>query len=385
MRWMIDCAGGERAFEKRERQTKIRFGDRWVHYPFENGLGDLPAQANFECLKGYVHAWQKRQAERSPAPNEFGAWVRWRFGDGIAEHFMDPYNKKVWKREMHELSSDWVAGRVPDAPIEDVLKSSVGIRTEGYTHQASFYYPRSGGFQAITDGIASTLLDRVRLNTFVREVRKKGDGFQVNGEDFDAVVNTLPLTDLPKIVVGMPAPVAKAMEGLEYNSIVCLLVALDRAEQPPLSWIYLPHDEQGPTNRVTYMSNYATANAPSGKSSFLCEVTFRGGSRAPGTELEGQVVTGLERAGLLKRGEVLFTDRTVSRHAYVVFDHAYGARREAALVWLDEQGIVPLGRFGRFEYDNSDQCVIKARATAERMLAQAQRGSPRPTASDRPR
>ncbi|MBI5435071.1 MAG: FAD-dependent oxidoreductase [Planctomycetes bacterium] len=374
MRWMIDCAGGDSAFEQRERQTKIRFGDRWVHYPFENGLGDLPPQANFDCLKGYVHAWHRRQAERSPAPTEFGAWVRWRFGDGIAHHFMDPYNQKVWKRELHELSSDWVAGRVPDAPIEDVLKSSVGIRTEGYTHQSLFYYPQKGGFQAITDGIGSTLLDRVRLKTPVREVKKRGDVFQVNGEDFDGVVSTLALTDLPKLIVGMPQPVAKAMETLEYNSIVCLLVALDEPEQPPLSWIYLPHDEQGPTNRVTYMSNYATANAPAGKSSFLCEVTFRGGSAAPGAELEGQVLVGLERAGLLRREQVLFTDRTVSRHAYVVFDHAYGSRREAALGWLVEQGIEPLGRFGRFEYDNSDQCVIKARATAARLLATARRG-----------
>jgi protoporphyrinogen oxidase len=103
-------------------------------------------------------------------------------------------------------------------------------------------------------------------------------------------------------------------------------------------------------------------------------VTFRGGTAAPGGELEGQVLRGLETAGLLKRGEVLFTDRTVSRHAYVVFDPRYGARREAALVWLESQGVVPLGRFGRFEYDNSDQCVIKARAAAGRLLARKHTG-----------
>ena len=38
MRWMMDCAGGEAEFVRRDRHTKIRFGDRWVHYPFENGL-----------------------------------------------------------------------------------------------------------------------------------------------------------------------------------------------------------------------------------------------------------------------------------------------------------------------------------------------------------
>jgi hypothetical protein len=34
-----------------------------------------------------------------------------------------------------------------------------------------------------------------------------------------------------------------------------------------------------------------------------------------------------------------------------------------------------LGRFGRFEYDNSDQCVIKARALAGQLLEQARVGA----------
>ena len=69
------------------------------------------------------------------------------------------------------------------------------------------------------------------------------------------------------------------------------------------------------------------------------------------------------------------TDRTSTRHAYVVFDHAYHDRRDAALGWMQAQGLIPLGRFGRFEYDNSDQCVIKARALAAELLERAALGS----------
>jgi len=374
MQWMMDCAGGEGAFVRRNRNTKIRFGDRWVHYPFENGLGDLPPQENFECLRGYVEAWHRRQVDKSEPPAEFGQWVHWRFGDGMARHFMDPYNEKVWKRPIDLLSSDWVAGRVPDAPIEDVLRASVGIRTEGYTHQAIFYYPRRGGFQAITDGIASTLTDRIRLSTPATDVLKQRAGWRVNGEDFDLVVSTLPLTDAPAVFRDVPRDVAEAMRTLEFNAITCVLIALDRPEHPDLSWIYLPHPSQGPANRVTYMSNYSPGNAPAGKTSLLCEVTSPGGAPYPGPGLEEQVLAGLQHAGLLQRNEVLFTDRTSTRHAYVVFDHGYHRRRDAALGWMQSQGLVPLGRFGRFEYDNSDQCVIKARALAGRILEQAQAG-----------
>ncbi len=371
MQWMKDCAGGDQAFLRRNRHTKIRFGDRWVHYPFENGLGDLPADANFDCLKGYIEAWHRRQVDKGAAPNSFGQWVRWRFGEGIARHFMDPYNEKVWKRPVDFLSSDWVAGRVPDAPIDDVLRSSVGIRTEGYTHQAIFYYPKQGGFQAITDGIASGLGDRIRLQTAVSDVVKQSDGWRVNGEEFDLVVSTLPLTDAPSIFKDVPADIAQAMRTLEYNGITCVLLALDREQHPDLSWIYLPHHEQGPTNRVTYMSNYSPGNAPEGKTSLLCEVTSPGGAPFPGAELEEEVLAGLVHAGLVRRDEVLFTDRVSTRHAYVVFDQNYHRRRDAALGWMRSQGLIALGRFGRFEYDNSDQCVIKARARAAALCERA--------------
>jgi protoporphyrinogen oxidase len=263
---------------------------------------------------------------------------------------------------------------VPDAPVDDVLKSAVGIRTEGYTHQSIFFYPKAGGFQAITDGLAARLAPRVRLSTRVEHVAKVAGGYRVNGEEFDAVVCTLPLDELPNVVEGLASGAADAMRALEYNAVTCVLVALDRADQPNLSWIYLPHAEQGPANRVTYMSNYSPGNAPPGQSSLMAEITSNGRGAPPGPEVADDTVDGLARAGLLQREDVLFTDITTSRHAYVVYDHGFARKRQAALDGLAALGIVPLGRFGRYEYDNSDQCVIKARALAGELLASWKRG-----------
>ncbi len=374
MDWMKAEAGGPEAFSTRSRNTKIRFEDRWVHYPFENGLGDLPAQANYDCLVGYIKAWHARQVSKSQAPADFGTWIQWRFGTGIAKHFMDPYNEKIWKRPLTQISSSWVADRVPDAPIEDVLRSSVGIRTEGYTHQSEFYYPAAGGFQAITDGMAARVNHRILFSTPVKVLRKTDSGWSVNGDEFDVVVSTLPLDVLPNLVPEVPEAVRTAMDTLEFNGLVSFLVALDRVESPDLSWIYLPHASQGPANRVTYMSGYASGNAPAGKSSLLVEVTCPGRQPYPGASLEEETLAGLAHAGLIQREEVIFTDRAQVPHAYVVFDAEYDRRRNAIFGWMKDSGLIPLGRFGRYEYDNSDLCVAKARKLGAQLLAQAQRG-----------
>ena len=366
--WIQTAGGGPEAFEERQRNTAIRFEDRWVRYPFENGIGDLPEQANYECLAGYVHAWHQRKLTGSEAPADFGAWIQWRFGEGIAKHFMDPYNEKIWKRPLQEITSEWVAGRVPDAPIEDVLRAAVGIRTEGYVHQSVFWYPKQGGFQAITDGMAADLQDRIRLSTPVDKITRQGEGWAVHGEEFDRVVLTTPLDLTPRLVEGVPQDVAKAMGELEYNGLVTYLVALDTPEQPDLSWCYLPHPNQGPANRVTWMSNYSEGGAPEGKSSLLVEITRPGREAQPDEDLEEKTLFGLENAGLIQRDQVLFTDRSDVDRAYVVYVHGHEKRRQKALGWLEDQGLFPLGRFGRFEYDNSDQCVEKARCLALRLL-----------------
>jgi hypothetical protein len=58
---------------------------------------------------------------------------------------MLPYNEKIWCVDLSTVSSEWCHGRVPEAPLDDVIKGALGFDSEGYTHQLAFYYPRRGG------------------------------------------------------------------------------------------------------------------------------------------------------------------------------------------------------------------------------------------------
>ena len=139
---------------------------------------------------------------------------------------------------------------------------------------------------------------------------------------------------------------------------------------PALSWVYLPYPEQGPANRITFLSNYSPANAPPGKTSILAEATVAG--TEPPADPDGivrEVEEGLERCGLLRRAEICQRSVAYCRYAYILYDRDFDRRNASILDGLDRMGLWSVGRFARYEYWNSDQVVMAARKLADRIVA----------------
>jgi protoporphyrinogen oxidase len=357
--WQIEQVGGPGAVVTKERHTRIRWHDRWVPYPFENGVGHLTKDATLDCMDGYLEAHVARRMGK-PCPDNFKDWIVWRMGEGFARHFMVPYNEKVWKCDLAAMSSAWVAGRVPEAPIKDILRSSIGIKTEGYTHQSIFYFPKEGGFEAMVRGAVDGGGFELRVDQAVENVQKAGDGYTVNGEGYDLVVNTVPLPEVEPAFRDIPPEIRFEIQQLKPISLINVMVGVELDEpMPDLSWVYLPFPEQGPTNRVTFFSNYSPNNAPEGHGSFMAEATYRGQFR-PDKEGVDNLLKGLEHAGVLKRGQVVLTDWADSKYAYIDQNLEFPERIQKVREWFDASGYITFGRFGRYEYHNSDQCVARA-------------------------
>lgn len=358
---------------EQDRNTRIRWHDRYVPYPFENGVGHLTPEAKFDCLKGYLEAVERRKGGE-PCPENFHDWILWKMGSGFAEHFMFPYNRKLWECDLRDMASAWVAGRVPDAPIDDILKAAVGWTTEGYVHQAKFWFPLEGGFQALTDGVARACPHEILTSTPCESLRRDGDGWLVNGERYDFVVNTMPLQELVKVFEDLPGDVRADIDALVPISLVNVLVAMKVDQQlDPLSWVYLPFEDQGPANRITFYSNYSPRNAPLGHASYMAEITYRG--RYDFDEAKkAELLQGLEHAGMLRRSDVVLTHHWNNRYAYIDQDHAFAARIARVRSWFDASGMLTLGRFGRYEYHNSDQCIERAFQAVEQIEACAASG-----------
>jgi protoporphyrinogen oxidase len=201
-------------------------------------------------------------------------------------------------------------------------------------------------------------------------------GWIVDGQPYDHVVSTVPLHALPDMLGGMERGAADAARGLQYRGVASYLYGIEADDVRPYCWVYLPHEWQGPANRITYLSNYSPTNAPDGKGSILAEVTYVPGAE-PDITAAGRdaLARALEGAGLMRAGHIAVTDAQLNRCAYILYDIGFEQRRARVLDALDAlQGFHALGRFGRYEYHNSDQCLSQAFDLVQRLLPVLARG-----------
>jgi protoporphyrinogen oxidase len=346
------------------RNNKILFKGRYVKYPFENGLGSLARQDNYECLIDYL-------GNEYPRPVNFKEWIYYIFGKSIAEKYLIPYNRKVWKTPLEEMSFDW-AKRIPKPPVEDILKSALGIETEGHLHQLYFHYPRKGGIAAF---IKALIKERASIipGFEVKKIRKEKRTWVVSDgkeeKKYDKLVLTIPLKEALRCFDKAPTPVLNAARALRHNSVRVVLVGVNNKSLFDKSAIYLA-DKNILAHRICYMGYFSKNMVPGGCSSLIAEITtYRRQPlyNASDSELIEKVIKDLSKAGIINRRDIVTTDVKNIEYAYVV--HDLNRQKNAKIIkdFFASLDIELLGRFAEFEYINMDEAIKKSMKMAKKL------------------
>lgn len=77
-----------------ERNATIFMRDRSIPYPLQRNFGHLPSEEVEVCLEGLRRLTDP--GDDAVKPENFEAWLRQSFGDGLYDVFMEPYNYIVW-------------------------------------------------------------------------------------------------------------------------------------------------------------------------------------------------------------------------------------------------------------------------------------------------
>jgi protoporphyrinogen oxidase len=342
------------------RANKILYEGLHVKYPFENGIDVLPKEQIVDILHSFVENPHKEK------PTNFREWMYHVFGDGLTDRYLLPYNTKIWKTPAEEMSLEWV-DRVPRPPLRDLIKTAVGIQTEGYTHQLYFHYPKEGGFESLPRAVAGKLGPKVVTGFRVASLRKVDGGWAVvsdKGEErrYRTVVATIPIGTLFSALGDVPASVVEASDALRYNSLRVALIGVEGTDLPAYTALYVP-DPGSLYHRVCYNQVFSPDMVPAGHSSVSCEITV-----APGSDLDtwsdervvDRVVDDLVRDGVIARDRVVHKQVHRERYAYVVYTTGYSGRVRTIRDYTDSRGIHLAGRFAEYQYVNTDACVRRA-------------------------
>jgi protoporphyrinogen oxidase len=342
------------------RANKILYEGLHVKYPFENGIDVLPKDQIVDILQTFIENPHKAK------PTNFREWLYHTFGDGLTNRYLYPYNAKIWKTPLEEMSLEWV-DRVPRPPLVDLLKTAVGISTEGYTHQLYFQYPKTGGFEALPRAVAAKLGRKVLTGVRVASLRPCEGGWAVTsttGEErrYRQIVATIPIGTLFDALSDVPAPVRAAADGLRHNSLRVALVGVEGTDLSQYTALYVP-DSRSLYHRVCYNRVFSPDLVPSGHSSVSCEITV-----SPGSDLDSwsderlldRVVEDLVRDGIVRRERIRYRAVHRERYAYVVYTTGYSDRVKTIRQYTESRGIHLAGRFAEFQYVNTDACVRRA-------------------------
>jgi protoporphyrinogen oxidase len=339
----------------------------FTRYPFQANTYGLPVRVIKECLLGLIEA--KYEMNHRGKPKNFEEWIYRTFGAGIAKHFMIPYNRKIWTVEPHRMDIEWIDGRVPQPDIEEVLDGAVEEQRKDFGPNARFYYPRTGGIEALSEALAGKT-NRLRLGARVASVNlRKREITLDNGEKhhYEFLISSLPLPRFVEMVEDAPRAVRESARALVYNKIAVVNVGVDREGLSRKHWVYFPEEEFA-FHRVSFPMNFSPHMVPEGKSSVSAEVPYRKDDEVHTEGMVDQVVDDLIGAGILSKGDnVVVTGVLVLDPAYVVYDLRHRRNVRTIHAHLLSERVYPCGRFGEWEYLNMDHALMSGRKAALRV------------------
>jgi len=341
----------------------------YTEYPFQAHTYGLPPQVVKECLLGLVHA--KYEMGDAPQPANFEEWIYRTFGHGIADHFMVPYNRRQWAFDLKKMDYNWIAERVPVPDLDEVFNGALFPPEKKFGPNAEFWYPREGGIEALPRGFLPYVND-IRVQTEVTAIDpRKRSVLLAGGEslEYGHLVSTAPLPELVDMLSDAPDKIRAAARALESNTVYAINIMMDVPTLSDMHWVYFPEDDYV-FHRISFMMNFASANAPTDSSSITVEVSQSDYKPQQPETLFGQVVDGLLRAGVLESAEQIRDHHTLKLNpAYVIYDLSHRANVDLILAYLEQQDIFSCGRFGEWEYLNMDHSILSGRRAAQKVLA----------------
>ena len=274
--------------------------------------------------------------------DSFGSFLRWRFGKTLYNLYFEPYNKKVWRRELTTVPMAWMEGKLPMPTTQEMRNNNANkVEEKAFVH-STFWYEKKNGSQYIADKLAEGL--HIVYNSDVQKVQKRENGWMVCGELFDKIVFCGNIKDMAFMIEGVDIEKYKQeIADLEYHGTTAVFCEIDKN---PYSWIYQP-SRKHESHRIICTGNFAPSNndtttTPKGRITATIEFTD--------AISKDDILDNLTRIPLNPK----YLDHKYNQYTYPIQDVHTRDMIKQLKTELATSGFYFTGRFADWEYYNMD-------------------------------
>ena len=186
------------------RNAKCYVEGESIPYPFQKNFRKLTnKQVVLNCIDSMPKL--KGRGDRSSFET-FEEFILQSFGEGIAKHFMLPYNRKLWGRDLRRMAADWTSERVAGPEGTREKFDTTGGKRKPLQSDTKVGYPARGGFGEIYNALGRKL-KHVEFHCEVFAIDPKAKKvFARNGMvyPYQNLISTMPIADLLPIINGTP-------------------------------------------------------------------------------------------------------------------------------------------------------------------------------------
>jgi protoporphyrinogen oxidase len=341
----------------------------WPLHPVQLHLHGLPEDVVVKVISDFV---DEQKGPERPVKN-YADWLLASYGRTFAELFPMQYTRKYHLTTAENMSTDWLGPRMYRPSLEEVLRGAVSPAAPHVHYITHFRYPSNGGFTSYLRKFVPLGNLKLQHELAAIDPRTRQLSF-TNGvvTQYDALVSSVPLPDLVRMIRGTPDDVLEAARRLACSTCVLVNVGVDRADLSTAHMTYF-YDADICFTRLGFPHMLSASNAPPGTGSIQAEVYFsekyRPFTGAPDDWIE-PVVRDLRRSGLLRdQDRVLSSRAMLLRYANVIFDLDRAAALATVHGYLNDLGIAYCGRYGDWGYMWTDESFKSGELAAERALS----------------
>ena len=343
---------GEGRVRRIVKDSRIHYAGRLIDFPFQRNIHQLPEAEFLECLGDLFR-------RPTAPPKNFHEMLHAKFGRGITEKFLAPYNEKLYATDLGLLDVDAMGRFFPHADAEDIVRGlSAGVDA---SYNSTFTYPEGGAIEYISALAQSVDAERILLGEPVLSIdlRTRTARTPKRTIRFEYLLSSAPFPHLLK-TCGIPFE----HSAYSHNKVLVFNLGFDSKGPRGLHWIYYPERDVS-FYRVGFYDNIF--DTP--RMSLYVELGYPSNAVLDDAAIEAakqRVLADLARVGVIESQQLVAEHHVVLDPAYVHITQASNAEVARHKQLLAARGVYSAGRYGSWTYCSIEDNILEARELAAR-------------------